>query len=47
LPSGSRADSTLIATGFENWKKAKDKFRAHEKVKLTEIHEMKVKAKIL
>lgn len=31
LPSGSRTDSTLITTGFDNWKKAKDKFRAHEK----------------
>jgi len=33
LPSGSRTDSTLIATGFDNWKKVKDKFRAHKKAK--------------
>ena len=31
LPSGSRIDSTLITTGFDNWKKAKGKFRAHKK----------------
>ena len=35
LPSGSRTDSTLIAIGFDNWKKAKDKFRTHEK---SQIH---------
>jgi len=31
LPSGPRIDSTLITTGFDNWKKAKGKFRAHKK----------------
>ena len=35
LPSGSRTDNTLIAIGFDNWKKAKDKFRVHEK---SQIH---------
>ena len=31
LPSGSRIDSSLILIGFGNWKKAKDKLKAHEK----------------
>ena len=30
LPSGSRIDTALITTGFDNWKKAKGKFRTHE-----------------
>ena len=34
LPSGSRIDSSLITIGLDNWKKAKDKFKAHEKAKL-------------
>ena len=34
LPSGSRIDSSLILIGFGNWKKAKDKFKAHEKSKI-------------
>ena len=33
LPSGSRIDSSLIMIGFGNWKKAKYKFKAHEKSK--------------
>ena len=33
LPSSLRIDSSLITTGFDNWKKAKAKFKAHEKVK--------------
>ena len=33
LPSGSRIDSSLITIGFGNWKKARNKFKAHEKSK--------------
>ena len=35
LFSTTRADSTLITKGFNNWKKAQEKFRAHEK---SQIH---------